>query len=54
MLLAEIRAGLPAIAGAGGRFIEKEEELVEKRNRLASLILGVLDAMKKRGKTWNF
>jgi hypothetical protein len=48
VVLAEVGAFLPAVAGAGWRVIEEEEEFVEEGDGLAVGILGALEAVKER------
>ena len=50
---AKVGALLPAVAGAGRRVIEEEEEFVEERKGLAVGAPGVPEAVFKRGEPWN-
>jgi hypothetical protein len=48
VVLAEVGALLPAVAGAGRRVIEEEEEFVEEGDGPAIAILGVLESVMQR------
>jgi len=47
--LAEVGAILPAVAGAGRRVVEEEEELIEKRDGATVGVLGVPQSMNEGG-----
>lgn len=46
--LAEFGALFPAVAGAGRRVVEQEEEFVEERDGLPGFVLGALDLVQQR------
>jgi hypothetical protein len=54
VVLAEVGAFLPTVAGAGRRVIEEEEEFVEEGDGLAAGILGALQPVKERGESRDF
>jgi len=53
VFLAEVGPILPAVAGAGRRVIEEEEEFVEEGDGIAFGVFGVLEAMLERGDARN-
>ena len=53
VLLAEVGAVLPAVAGAGWRVVEEEEEFVEEGDGAALGVLGVLESMLEGGEARN-
>jgi hypothetical protein len=53
VFLAEVGASLPAVAGAGGRIIEEDEEFVEESDGTSVGVLGVLQSMLEGIQTGN-
>ena len=54
VVVAEVGAVLPAVAGAGRRVIEEEEEFVEEGDGLAVGVFGVLELVMERVESGDF
>jgi hypothetical protein len=54
VLAAEVGAVLPAVAGAGGRVVEEEEEFVEEGDGLAVGVFGVLELVMEGVESGDF
>ena len=54
VFLAEVGTLLPAVAGAGRRVIEEEEEFVEERDGATVGVLGVLESVLEGGEARNW